>query len=259
MSWVHRGLTFSNSPPSVSLSISCSKLVTFWLIWDEKNKRDAMKREHSVIICNHSDWVLVKGVVTCQTWILTSRSSTCDKSSFTFQRDSSCSTLFWRRCKIPSCGCSIIDSSVCARDYNAAMNAIKKKKKNSLTVSTKTFLYVSQSFCRIFWFSSASFSFSASPYKKDHLYLYRKYKRNNVRLHISTLCLPPSPLMVGCLVLMSFQQLPSQIFVATPDGSNGQLFWKVKSENNRKITEQGSGCFQGRPKSNSQAQLARHY
>lgn len=36
----------------------------------------------------------------------TSPSSPCDCSSFILQRDSSCSTLLWRRCKIPSCKCN---------------------------------------------------------------------------------------------------------------------------------------------------------
>lgn len=43
-------------------------------------------------------------------------------------------------------------------------------KEKLFTVSAKTFLYVSQSFSRTFWLSSASFSFTASSYKKENIY-----------------------------------------------------------------------------------------
>lgn len=51
-------------------------------------------------------WYSVFNLLLAETPEHTSPSSPCDCSSFILQRVSSCSTLLWRRCRIPSCDCS---------------------------------------------------------------------------------------------------------------------------------------------------------
>lgn len=89
----------------------------------------------------HLDDLILGWCVSWQTTVHTSLSSPCDASSFTLQRDSSCSTLLWRRCSMPSCGHSGNVSPVWT--YSTRQLQTMQHKKNPISPSLPRLSYTS--------------------------------------------------------------------------------------------------------------------
>lgn len=148
-------LTFSISAPSVSLSISCSKAATLWLIYGKRH-RDVQLKRTKIQEFKHISGLVFSLELGEHAPLPALLASAPASSSSETPPAPHCSGAAAGFPPVIAAGTWLIVGSLCHPTCILL--------KIGLTVSAKTFLYVSQSFCRILWVSSASLSFSESAW-----------------------------------------------------------------------------------------------
>lgn len=143
-----RRLTFSNSAPSDNLSISCSRTTTFWLICGQRNRISIYTSPQTEVQPMVPTYISQFSLGHLQ--LHPPARLLLLHTALKALQDA----LLWMK--------QAQQPWTCEQHSNLRVNM--NPKQHGLTVSAKTLLYVSQSFCRILCVSSASFSFFSSPW-----------------------------------------------------------------------------------------------